>query len=152
MGRPQFMAYASGIGKTQTTGVRIEDERDDFAIDFARDSVWFCVQHFSFLCTVGPVSQGYDVRRATPAQHLQNGALRQDASRAKAKHMPMDESGIARGLAICTRPLHARPSGARKRRPRLIWRMPIQAECQSNGDSEATASERVERPDDESET
>ena len=90
------MANAAGIGKTQTAGVRIEDKRDDFAIDFARDSVWFRVQHFSFLCRVGPVSRRVDVSRATPL----TCALQQDASRAKAKHMPTCQRGIALDFVI----------------------------------------------------
>jgi hypothetical protein len=41
MRRPQFMTQAACVREMQTPGVRIKDERDGFAIDFARDSGWF---------------------------------------------------------------------------------------------------------------
>jgi hypothetical protein len=90
MRRPQFMTDAARIRKAQTPGVRIKDERDYFAIDSARDSVWFRVQHFLFLCQPG-APRRFGVSRAMSA-----GRARQTYSEeARARHVPTSAIQIA---------------------------------------------------------
>jgi hypothetical protein len=102
MQRPPFTANATRKRKAQTTGVRIKDGRDGFAIDPAHDSVWFRVPHFSFWCQAGA---------ADSRQH--------DADETKAKHMPTNFGRLALAATRPKAAARATNASVRKRRQRL---------------------------------
>lgn len=115
------MANAICIRKAQTTGVRIKDERDGFAIDFARDSVWFRVQHVSLLCQPGAVQPRLDVSATSYRTCLRQ----QDANHEKAKRMPVTASPIVLDLASLTRTARVTIPASRKHRRRMKRRTPL---------------------------
>jgi len=142
MRRPQFVAQTSCIGKTKTAGVRIKNERDDFSIDFARDSVWFRVQHFSFFAGLAPFPLRYDVSHAAHATSLAC-AFQQGANEAKAKRMPVIANKGASDSVTSLQPPRSAPPLTRKRRARLLRRTPAHAARQLNERSASMASGRV---------
>ena len=136
------MADASGARKTQTTGIRVKDERDGFAIDYARDSVWFRVQHFSFFAGLAPFPLRYDVSHAAHATSLAC-AFQQGANEAKAKRMPVIANKGASDSVTSLQPPRSAPPLTRKRRARLLRRTPAHAARQLNERSASMASGRV---------
>ncbi|CAH2785666.1 MAG: hypothetical protein CPDRYMAC_2412 [uncultured Paraburkholderia sp.] len=84
---PELVEDTERVGKTQTTRVGVEDERDRSALSAARNRVWFYVQHLSFFCQFGTVPRWHGVSCA----RCMTRAHQQVADEAKAKHMPKSE-------------------------------------------------------------
>jgi hypothetical protein len=99
----------------EKTGVRIKDERDGFAIDFAHDSVWFRILHFWFLCQAGALGRRFGLAGA----NCQIRWRRHDADQTKAKHMPPRFARVAVTASRRTPGACATKQSSRKRRPRL---------------------------------
>ncbi|WP_175151621.1 hypothetical protein [Paraburkholderia ultramafica] len=105
-------AAAATHCKAQTTGITIKDEHDGFAIDPARDSVWFRIQHVSFLCQIGAILRRPDVSTA----RYRTCPHQQYAGHEKAKRMPMSTSRVVLDVASLTKTARATSPASRKRR------------------------------------